>query len=306
LSYKDGTNQWTSPVVSQSNRLAELLRTRAFVDDVAQRTSLAPLTSTTAGENRVMDLVTRGVTLSGSGASEHLLIIRVQAPTAQVSFELAKAIVDAYQEKTAADQSDQAGVAVDFFQQRVDDTQAAATKASSELRRYVTARQLSGADTQAITDTGPDGALAALMDPKLANLQNAVQQAQLDLNNAQSALKQAQQDSMVATQGQQYGFQVLDPPQLPTAPVSQLKKIIIYPIAAVIVGLGLSAMLLVLLLASDRSIRTEADLPQGLRALGSLPRLQLRNVPKKLRDGATRRAIGAPIGAALPASGGTK
>ena len=60
--------------------------------------------------------------------------------------------------------------------------------------------------------------------------------------------------------GQQYGFQVLDPPQLPTVATPQTKKIMIYPLAAAVAGLGLMGLLLVLLVASDRSVRSEMDL----------------------------------------------
>ncbi|MBV9354321.1 MAG: hypothetical protein JO023_02220, partial [Chloroflexi bacterium] len=116
LDLKDTSTPWTSPVETQTSRLNDLLHTRAFLDDVAQRTSLAPLVGNPAGEQALSDLVTHGVTV-GSGAttataaapvnaSEHLLVVRVQASSAQISYELAKAIVDAYQEKTAADQAD--------------------------------------------------------------------------------------------------------------------------------------------------------------------------------------------------------
>ena len=65
----------------------ELLRTRAFLMDVAGRTSLAPLMATSAGEARVADLIwsqrehrwrRHGRATFGG---DHLLLIRVQAPT---------------------------------------------------------------------------------------------------------------------------------------------------------------------------------------------------------------------------------
>lgn len=311
LDTKDGSSPWVSAVQNQSGRLGELLRTRAFLTDVAQRTSLAPLVSTAAGQQRIYDLVSRSVTIggaAGTGAaavnsgSEHLLVIRVTAATAQLSYELCKAIVDAYQEKSAADQADQASVAVDVYQARVTDAQKQLTKVSSDLRRYAAARQ---GDDQ-VADTGPGSLPAAMLDPRLGALQANVQSAQLDVNNAQAALTQAQQDSVIATQGLQYGFQILDPAQLPTVATAQTKKIIIYPIAAVVVGLGLMCALLVLLVATDRSIRSESDLGPGIRTLGDVPLLQLKNVPKNLRAVATRRAIGATAGMALPAHSGIK
>jgi capsular polysaccharide biosynthesis protein len=308
LNYKDPSTSWLSPVQSQSNRLNELLHTRAFLTDVAARTSLAPLNNSAAGQARIADLMNKSVTIGGAStittASEHLLVVRVAVSSAQLSFELCKGIIDAYQEKTAADQADQAGVAVDFYAQRVKDLQVPLNTASQNLRRYVASRQ--DADPGQALDGAQLNLPAAMLDPRLGALQTAVQAAQVDVNTAQAALSQAQQDALTSATGQQYGFQVLDAPQLPTAPTSQIKKIIIYPIAAFVVGLALSATLLVLFVYSDRSVRSEVDLAPGLRLLGSVPHLQLKKLPKKLRSGATRRAIGSSAGTALPIAGGAK
>jgi hypothetical protein len=284
----------------------DLLKTRTFVNDVASRTSLASLVGTSTGEAKIADLFGRSVTISSTSAatgpaasqSDHLLVVRVSTNSAQLSYELSKAIVDAYQEKTAADQTDQASVAVDFYQGRVDDAKQQLNKVTQDLRRYNANQTADGTDSASLDP----GLQATMLDPKLGTLQAAVQTAQLELNNAQSALTQAQQDAMASAQGQQYGFQILDPPQVATSPTVQTKKIIIYPIAAAVIGLGLTAMLLVVLVASDRSARSESDLAPGLRVLGNVPSLTFK---KRLSSGvgaaATRRAIGAVAGAALPA-----
>jgi uncharacterized protein involved in exopolysaccharide biosynthesis len=312
LNLKDTSNPWNSPVETQSSRLNDLLHTRAFVDDVAQRTSLAPLAGTPSGEQALGDLVARGVTVGGPAAaggattaSQHLLVVHVQAPSAQVSYEMAGAIVDAYQEKTAADQADQASIGVDFFQQQLQDAQTQLNKANQDLRRYVSAQQADGSLPSQSADPNQSTLPAAMLDPKLGTLQANVQAAQALVNNAQTALNQAQQDAAAAAQGQDYGFQVLDPAVMPTAPTVQTKKIMIYPIAAAVVGLGLSGMLLVLFVASDRSVRAEQDVTaNGLRVLGSVPALRVKRPPKNLKLAATRRAIGAAAGTALPAPGG--
>ncbi len=303
LDLKDTSNPFTSPVATQSSRLSDLLHTRAFVDDVASRTSLAPLVGTPAGEQRIADLISKGVTIGATAAdahaaaSDHLLVLRVQAANPQLAYELCTAIVEAFQDKNAADQSDQAGVAVDFYQTRVQDAQTTLNQASQNLRRYVASRQNSDAST-----TDPNSTLpATLLDPKLGDLQSSYQQAQANVNAAQTALTQAQQTASAAAQGQQLGFQVLDPAQPATAATPQTKKILIYPVAALIVGLGLSTMLLVLLVASDRSIRSESDLTTNIRVLGTVPMLRLKRLPKELRGVGTRRAMGAVAGTALPA-----
>src|SRR4051794_10530228 len=54
LNYKDGFNPWLTPVNNQTARLSELLRTRAFLIDVAQRTTtLTPLLGSSSGEARI-------------------------------------------------------------------------------------------------------------------------------------------------------------------------------------------------------------------------------------------------------------
>jgi hypothetical protein len=305
LNYNDpNATPWITPAVTQSNRLNELLLTHSFQMDVAKRTSLAPLVGTTAGETRIQTLLARSVSVGRVG--DHVLAVQIAAPTAQLAFELAGALVDAYQEKTAADQADQASVAVSFYQARVQDAQTQLTKSGQDLIRYL-ATQAANSDSAGFADNSLGSLPASVaLDPKLSALQANLQTAQGNVTNARGALAQAEQSASAALQGQQLGFQVLDPAVMPTTATRQLKKIIIYPIAALAAGLALSALLMVLLVAGDRSIRSESDLAPSLRVLGVVPTLKLKRAPKKLGAVATRRAIATVAGTALPAPGGAR
>src|SRR5262249_34425043 len=107
LNYSDGSNPWVTPAQIQASRLGELLRTRAFQSDVAKRVpALAPLVGSPTGDGRIDDLLAKTVTLNRVG--DHILSVGVLAPNAQLSYDLANAIVNAYQEKNAADDADQA------------------------------------------------------------------------------------------------------------------------------------------------------------------------------------------------------
>src|SRR5437764_9983007 len=53
LTYSDNWNQWASPAQNQTARLTELMKTQSFVVDLAKRTSLAPLTTTPRGMDRL-------------------------------------------------------------------------------------------------------------------------------------------------------------------------------------------------------------------------------------------------------------
>jgi len=299
LGPQDGANQWLTPSQIESNRLVELLRTRAFSAEIAKRTSLAALVGSSAGETRIEDVLTRGVSIGRAG--DHVLIIGVQAPTAQIAYELCTAIVDAYQEKTATDQADQSAVAVSFYQSQAQDADQRVAKASQDLRRYLSVLAASSDPTAATDPALPDNTRITTLDPKLNALQGSLQDAQTAANAARSAVAGAQREASASVQGQQLGFQVLDPARMPTTATRPIKKIIVYPIAAAVVGLGLTAILLALLVAGDRSVRSETDVTPGLRVLGAIPSLTLKRVPKQLGAVATRRAMGSPAGMALPA-----
>jgi uncharacterized protein involved in exopolysaccharide biosynthesis len=290
------------PSQTQSTRLNELMRTRAFMLDVVGRTSLASLLSVSGGEGRARAVLDSGLSITPTGSN--LVTISFRASTAQVAYEVVSAIVDAYQEKTATDTVDQAGVAIAFYQSQLSDAHTAFDKATNDLRSYAAA--------QGYTDN-PDAASsnsplsAGALDARLVDLQSRLEFARKQVDSARGTLEQARLGAAAAAQGQQLGFQVLDPPQLATAPSRDLRKALIFPIAALLIGIGLSGAMLVVLVAADRSVRYEMDVSPPLRVLGVVPQLNVKRLPKKLRPASARRAVGFAAGAvALPAAGGSK
>jgi uncharacterized protein involved in exopolysaccharide biosynthesis len=300
-----GTAQFTSPALSQSSQMTELLHTRSFMLDVVQRTSLAPLLNQKGGEARAQDLIDKGVTVTPIPSGSHLIMIKTHFPTAQLAYQVAQAVIDAYQERNSTTQLDQSGVAISFYQSQLQSTQDDLTKTSQELSQYALA--MGYASSGDGTPVSPDSQAASAMDPKYAELQAAQKFAQQQVDQARAALDNAQLSSAAAAQGAEVDFQVIDPPQLPTAPTTALKGLIVYVAAALVVGLGLSGALLVLLVAGDRSVRRESDLQPPVRILGVVPALKLKQrLPKAARGSATRRAIGFIAGTALPAPKGAK
>jgi hypothetical protein len=135
-----------------------------------------------------------------------------------------------------------------------------------------------------------------------------IQFQQKEIDRVRGDLSQAQFDASAGLEAADLGFQVLDPAQVPSAATRALRKQLIYPIAGFAGGIALSAILLVLLVAGDRAVRSEGDLPTSVRVLGVMPqlKLKLRRIPKSARRDAMRRAIGFAAGTALPAPGGSK
>ena len=299
------TPQFTSAALSQSSQITELLHTRSFVLDVAQRTSLAPLVNARGGDTRIQDVFDKGVTVTPVPGGNHLITIHTRMSNGQLAYQVAQGIIDAYQDRSSNEQLNQSDVAISFFQSQLQSAQDDLTKASQAYSQYAIA--MGYASTGDGTPISPDSQSGAAMDPKLAELSATQKFAQQQVDQARAALQNAQQSSAAAVQGADVGFEVLDPPQVPTSPSTQMKNIVIYIAAALVIGLGLSGVLLVILVAGDRTVRRDADLVPPVRILGVVPELKLKQrMPKPLKGMATRRAIGFVAGAALPAPKGAK
>lgn len=292
---------WVLPSQTQSGKLSELMRTDGFLMDVARRTSLAPLVNSPAGQTRIRDIFDRGLILATNGS--HSVILRFRASTPQLAYQGAQAVLDAFQERLASNQVDQAQIGINFYSSQINDAQAQAAKNSAALRAYLDSTQ--GAGSTYGTDP-TTGQAASSLDPRLSDLRTQATLSQAQLEKARSSLDAARLASAAALEGAALGFQVIDPPQMPLAPVRDLKKSLIYPIAGLVAGLGLSIAVLVLLVASDRTARTDADLLSMGRVLGIVPQLKVKRVPRTLRPAATRRAIGFVAGSALPSPAGAQ
>jgi uncharacterized protein involved in exopolysaccharide biosynthesis len=306
LTYNDNFSIYSSPSSQQATKISEVLKTRSFLMDVAKRTSLAPLVGNARGEDRITQIFGNGFNMFANG--DHLLVLHFRADTAKLAYESLNAIMDAFKENAATDRVNQASLAISFYQSRLQAAQDDLKKTSTSVRQYVAANPN-------LTSLNPDQAAAgsvvlpqSVTDPQLAEMMATLQTQQKQVEALRANLDSAQFDASAGLQGQELGFQVIDPPIMPTAPVRSLRKQLIYPIAGLVVGLALSLVLLVLLVAADRTVRLETDLPEGARILGAVPHLKLKikRLPKSERRDAMRRAIGFVAGTALPAPKGAK
>jgi uncharacterized protein involved in exopolysaccharide biosynthesis len=297
----DTTPSWITPAQIQKDRLTELLQSRAFVVDVARRTPYASLLGTRAGQDRVVDLIVRNLGMNVNGS--HVLGIRFRGTSPQLSVQVLNALFETYQEKSAADQASQGDLATSFYQGQLKDGQDRLTRANDELQRYMASNpRLTSPDII----SGGSGVLVrpalapALADPQAAELLRRVQVEQRNIESIQQSLDRAQLAAAAALQGQDMGFQIIDPPEPPANPTRERKRTLVFPIAGLLLGLGLGAGLLVLLVAGDRTVRSDVDLAGNVRVVGTVPRLQVKRLPRSIGADTTRRAIGFAAGAALP------
>jgi uncharacterized protein involved in exopolysaccharide biosynthesis len=304
----DAATNYISPAQTQTTRMTELLHTRSFELDVARRTPLAPLVGSPRGETAIDQILTRGLALSPRG--NNLLVISFRADTADLSYKVVDAVLQAFRDKASTDQMDQATLAISFYEGRLRDAQDQYTKSNDALRRYLAAHPgLANATTAAdLTSGGSARALGASRvtalvssDPQLALLENQGQLDQQAVERARSALDQAQLDVSASLQGQEVGFQLIDPPIMPTSPSHDLRKTLVFPLAGLVLGLALSATLLVLLVSGDRTARAQGDLMGNLHVVGVIPLFARKSLPKTMTGVTSRQMIGFVAGAALPA-----
>lgn len=270
----DDLGRMTTPAQSQSARLNQLLRSRTFLMSVAEQTPLAPLVGSTKGEDRIHEIVDKGLLVTPSG--DNLISISFQATSPAISFQVVDQLLQKFQERGDVDQQGQADQAISFYEDRLQSAEDRLAKSNEALRRYVASNpRLAASDRSSAVAATTAGrpSDASVVDPRLGELQARVDLDGRDVDRARSSLDDAHFNVSATAQGQALGFQVIDPPQMPTEPRRSLRKLMIFPAAAVVAGFGLSAVLLLLLVGMDRSVRSASDLSSRLPVVAVLPTL---------------------------------
>ena len=299
---------WLTPAQAESGRITDALRTRAFVTDVARRTDLASLIGSERGEAQLSDYFGRSVGVAPSGTNHVTIWSRGDQP--QLPFQVASALVEAYREKRLSERTEQASLAISYHETRLQAAQGELAKATTDIRRYVAANpRLTTIDPSrgaASTAAARMGLPPIAIDPQLAELIRRVDAEQREVDSIRSGLDQAQMETSSAIEGQDVSFRVVDEARVPSSPISQRRRLLIFPAAGLVVGLGLGIGLLVALVVADRSVRSIHDLPNPVRVVRAVPLLQIRKLSRHTRPHTARQAIGFVAGAALQSPGGAK
>jgi uncharacterized protein involved in exopolysaccharide biosynthesis len=304
----DDASAWMTPAQVESGRIGDLLRTRAFVTEVAKRTDLAPMVGSETGEETLTTYFGRNVLVQPSGTNLITILARSDEP--KTAFQVASAVVEAYRDQKTTERTEQAGLAISFHETRLREAQDELAKATADIRRYVAANpRLTTIDpTRGAASTGAArmGLPPIAIDPQLAELIRRVDAEQREVDTIRAALDQARMETSAGLEGQDVSFRVVDAARAPSAAVSQRRRLAIFPAAGLVVGLALGGGLLVALVVADRSVRGTSDLPATIRVTRVVPLLQVRRLPRATRPTTARQAIGFVAGTALPSPGGAK
>lgn len=295
----DDWNRYVTPAQNQQERMNELLKTRSFTEDIAKRTSLRPLLDTSAGRVEAFEYLQRSIYPLATGTK--LLSLRVRTEDPDLSMEIINATVATFRERNQNDRMTQSSSAIGFYEQQLRDAEDQVTTARETVRRYITANPRAvSVDPSAATNpriTLPTSAT----DPQLSEMLKRLERAEADADRLRNLVEQSKFDANATLEGTDSSLQVLDPPIYPDRAQRERRRLLIFPAAAAVIGLLVSALLLVGLTASDRSVRSTADLRQTGRVIGVVPRMGLRKLPRQAGPDTTRRAIAFVAGTTLPA-----
>jgi hypothetical protein len=297
----DDTSRYVTPAQYQQTRLNELLLTRTFTEDIARRTSLASLLDSPQGREDVVLYLQRAIYPLPAGNSNKLLGIRVRADDPDLSMEIMQGTLAAFRERAQNERVSQATAAISFYEGQLKAAEDERTKAQDGVRRYLASNPRLAQDDPRTGATARANLPTAALDPQLSELVKRLEADDRDVERIRTLLEQARFDASAALDGSDSSLQVVDPPVKPTRAQREQRRFFIFPIAAVAIGLLVSALLLIGLTASDRSVRSSADLNSIGRVIGVIPRMGLRRLPRQAGPETTRRAIAFVAGTTLPA-----
>lgn len=298
LTYSQDENPYLSPAQNQQARLQELMRTHSFTAIVAARAQLTEFAGSEAGLLALDQIFARDLDVLTNG--DHLLILRFRSESRALALAVLNAVADTFKERIEGGVATQGQLAIDFYQGRLTESESRLTAARRDLTRVIDA-------TPGLAASLAKGGLdAARLDPVFAEAQRKADAAQTDADQARASLERAQLDVSAAKQGGALSFRVADAPVVSAVASRQLKKVLVYPIVGLLIGLLVGAGLLLFFALSDHSIRSLKQLAPDAVILGVLPHMRPAGAARHAGAIATRRAIGYLAGGVLPVRAGRK
>lgn len=245
-------NALDTPAQSQATALGEMLQTRSFALAVAQESKLA-----TSLSNR-----------NESGPTLNDTLVSLVSQASQITAQGYDLFTVQFTDKNPALAQQVVQAIIDQYSQEVRNT--ATAEGQNILQPYQAQLVQAQKDAQSALDTQAQflaahpqlGQNQLQTDPTYQQLHLQVQQTQQKvqaLQNIITVLEQQIADHTTIADGL---YRVLDAPVVPNRPTSRTKTFLIGGGAGLVLGLLAGALLLVLLMRSDRKIYTRDDLHQ--------------------------------------------
>jgi capsular polysaccharide biosynthesis protein len=267
----------TSSAVTSRN-LHQLLATDRFLDDVIRRAGL-----TTAVEQGFLTSGDIRASVGASTVGDNLIAVHATTPRPEQSQRLAAATLDSFVEYVVSNDIADATVRIDTYERIRDATYERYTEESEALTDYLLAHPAASDESGPITEQLEVNRLQA----NVARAESAYVSAEDNVNEAVLAADVAR--SVVERQ-----LRVIDEPQIPVAPISGLRAMVMTVAVYAVLGVLLSIGSVVVAAALDRTIRTPDDVAAklGLDVIAVVPsaRRRLPTRQKKRAPAAKRKA----------------
>lgn len=251
-SFARSTGVFQNPADGQVQVFKDLLSTKSFRVDVASAAGI----SDPAAERTIA----KDITVTAAGPN--LVAIEGTAATAGVAHALAAAMISQYQARAAGASSRDASIAIDYYNNQLNIAQKDLDQRLADANAYLK-------DHPAVAD-------AKTIDLNYQQLLGAVDLQTRIRDGLLSSLQDAQRAAASAPQGLESSFSVQDSPSMPASAVHvSLTKRIGYPLAALLLGVLISASFVYLRYRLDHSIRSAEDLQDlAVPLLGIVPNLR--------------------------------
>lgn len=269
------SNLQAGPASTQSDALIELLQTKDFALAVAYEANLdASLDPSTRADPQQRDTalyqdVSTNVKVFAQGYNLFIVSYTNRDPT--VAQEVVQAVIHVYGQQSLEYALIEGQRLMESYQTELTDAQQAADAAAAAEAQYIAQHpELRGADL--------------VNDPKYALLHSQTLQAQSQVANLQAQIASLRQQ--IAAQGSDASdlFTIIDPPVLPTRPVSRSRTLLLSGGIGLVVAVLACALYLVILTRRDRAVLTAADIhgATGQPVVLEVPRLSARTVSRSV------------------------
>ena len=237
----------TTPSADKEAVLEEFLHTQSFDDALARETPLGPALANQPHFNASLeaDAIAGSVTLSTPGPQ--ILAISAKAATPALAQGVVQAVVREFTTQLTATLQQRAESLAAFDQAQVSSTSASLSSAQAAVAAYLRGHPV-------------DAATAS--DPRFNLLES---QLTADIQQHSSAESTYSDDQSLALGAiNSNAFHVIDSPSVPGPPASRRKKFIEVGIGGLLAGWLITVIALVLVVVTDRSVRTLEDVSGGL------------------------------------------
>jgi|GEM_PF-4771853 len=252
-----GATSFETPSAATTRMINELLRTEVFVRSVAEHAGLKG-----ALEANLVTIDQIRARVGASSTGTRLLDVSASWPDATTAVQLVISTIDQYTDHVLQGQIKNSKEAETFYTDLASGYSKALADAQDALKNYV------------VANPAPRiGERPAEQTLTMQTMQGVITQAQTQLTNAENKIEEAKLATQQARNQTGDSLQLVDPPEVPTAPASVHRQQAIT--LAVYLFLGLFVVVAMLLVSSllDRAVRSaeDIDVATGLAVVATVP-----------------------------------